>query len=63
MRAEDVRGDLASVVAGRVPRRTVDGEILVFDSTGIALEDAAAAQIVYDAALSAGLGVRVRLGG
>lgn len=58
MRREDVHAELAAVVAGRVAGREGPGETFVFDSTGIALEDAAAAAVVYERALAAGRGVR-----
>ncbi|HKQ57223.1 MAG TPA: ornithine cyclodeaminase family protein [Candidatus Eisenbacteria bacterium] len=48
-----LHGDLASVVAGRVPGRTSDQDIMIFDSTGIALEDAAASILVYERARDA----------
>ena len=54
----DVHADLADVVAGLRPGRVGDGEITVFDSTGIALQDAAAAAAVYEAAAGAGDPVR-----
>jgi ornithine cyclodeaminase/alanine dehydrogenase-like protein (mu-crystallin family) len=56
MRKESVYSDLAEVVAGKKPGRTNEGEIIVFDSTGVAIEDAAAAAIVYEKALSDGVG-------
>ena len=63
MTIDDVHGDLGSVIAGVIPGRQDDDEIFVFDSTGIALEDAAAAGITYERASAAGLGRRVRFGG
>jgi alanine dehydrogenase len=62
MTAADVHGDLAGLVAGTVAGRRDDAEVFVFDSTGVALEDAAAAAIVYERARAAGRGTRVRLG-
>jgi ornithine cyclodeaminase/alanine dehydrogenase-like protein (mu-crystallin family) len=50
MRAEDVRAELGSVVAGRAPGRKSREEITIFDSTGIALQDLAAAVAVYERA-------------
>ncbi|MEY2550038.1 MAG: hypothetical protein QOG12_182 [Verrucomicrobiota bacterium] len=50
MRREDVYAELSEIVAGRKPGRTAAGEIFVFDSTGIALEDAVAAVAVYEKA-------------
>jgi len=63
MRREDVRAELADVVSGRRPGRLSPDEIVVFDSTGTALEDVAAATLVYERARSSGAGLRVDLGG
>jgi alanine dehydrogenase len=52
----DVHADLADVVDGRRPGRESAEEVTVFDSTGIALEDVAAAAAVYEKALAAGRG-------
>jgi ornithine cyclodeaminase/alanine dehydrogenase-like protein (mu-crystallin family) len=46
----DVRGELGVVIAGRAPKRTCDDEIIIFDSTGTALQDVAAAAAVYERA-------------
>ncbi|HEU0015782.1 MAG TPA: ornithine cyclodeaminase family protein [Longimicrobium sp.] len=54
----DVHADLGEVVAGLRPGRTDDDEITVFDSTGIALQDAAAAAVVYEGAAAAGVPAR-----
>jgi alanine dehydrogenase len=62
MRREDVHAELADVVSGLRPGRSSDEDIIVFDSTGTALEDVAAASIVYERALSVGRGVEVKLG-
>jgi ornithine cyclodeaminase/alanine dehydrogenase-like protein (mu-crystallin family) len=48
MRTADVRGELGALVAGRIPGREDADTITVFDSTGVALEDAAAAIVVYE---------------
>jgi len=56
MRKQDVHAELAEVVAGEKARRTTEAEIIVFDSTGVAIEDAAAATIVYEKALTVGVG-------
>lgn len=56
MRKEDVYAELSEVVAGTKAGRTSEAEIIVFDSTGVAIEDAAAAAIVYEKALAAGIG-------
>ena len=43
----DVRCSLDQVIAGAQPGRLSDAEIIVFDSTGLAIEDVAAAALVY----------------
>ena len=58
---EDVYAELGEVIAGRKPGRTDDDEIIIFDSTGTALQDVAAAVIVYERALATGRGRRVNL--
>ena len=58
MTAEDVHAQLGEVVAGLAPGRSGDGEIVVFDSTGTALQDVAAAAAVYRRAIDCGEGVR-----
>lgn len=57
-----VHAELGQIVAGRRPGRISDTEITVFDSTGMALQDAAAAAAVYAGAQRAGRGVRIDLG-
>ena len=61
MRREDVHAELADVVSGRRPGRQRDEEIIVFDSTGTALQDVAAAQLVYQRAVATGVGLYVDL--
>ena len=59
---EDVYAELGDVIAGKKAGRTSDDEIIIFDSTGTALQDVAAAAIVYERAVSEGKGVRMDLG-
>jgi ornithine cyclodeaminase/alanine dehydrogenase-like protein (mu-crystallin family) len=56
MTVEDVHADLGQVVAGLRPGRTSDDQVFVFDSTGVALEDVAAAALVYERARRLGRG-------
>ena len=56
MRKEDVYAELSEVVAGKKAGRSNETDIIVFDSTGVAIEDAAAATVVYEKALIAGIG-------
>ena len=60
MDRERVRAELGEVVAGRKPGRCAESEIVVFDSTGMALQDVAAAAAVYERAVAAGRGKAVR---
>jgi len=48
--------ELGDVVAGRAPGRTSQDEIIIFDSTGTALQDVAAAVVVYEKAQRTGKG-------
>jgi alanine dehydrogenase len=54
MRCEDVRGELADIVSANVQGRRSLDEIVIFDSTGTALQDVAAAAVVYDHAIARG---------
>ena len=51
---EAIHAELAEVVAGRNPGRTSREETIIFDSTGVAFEDVAAAAAVYEKALRSG---------
>lgn len=57
MKKEDVHAEIGEVIAGLKPGRTSPDEIIVFDSTGTALQDVAAAAIVYEKATSAERGI------
>jgi len=46
---DDIAADLAELATGAHPGRTSDEEITVFKSAGLALEDVAAAKLVFDA--------------
>ena len=59
---DDVHAELAEVLTGRMPGRRSESEITVFDSTGTALEDVAAAIVVYEKAVAQGRGLKVDLG-
>jgi alanine dehydrogenase len=58
-----VHAELADVVTGRKAGRRSRDEITIFDSTGTALEDVAAAAVVYERAVAAGVGLSVAFGG
>jgi alanine dehydrogenase len=60
---DGVYAELGEIVAGRKPGRTSDEEVVIFDSTGTALQDVAAAVIVYEKALRDGVGLSLNLAG
>jgi alanine dehydrogenase len=59
----DVHAELGEVITGMKAGRTSEDEIIIFDSTGTALQDVAAAAMVYERAVSAGIGTAINLGG
>jgi ornithine cyclodeaminase/alanine dehydrogenase-like protein (mu-crystallin family) len=60
--AEAVRGELADVLAGACGRESAE-EIIIFDSTGTAVQDVASASLAYERARAAGRGVSFTLAG
>ncbi len=52
----DAYGELGEIVAGRKPGRNSASEVIVFDSTGTALQDVAAAALAYERAMASGRG-------
>jgi alanine dehydrogenase len=61
MTRDDVHAELGDVVTGRRPGRTDDAQITIFDSTGTALQDVAAAIVVYEKATALDRGTDVKL--
>ena len=60
---DHILGELGEVFLGKVPGRTASHEITLFKSLGIAVEDLAAAHLVYRNAVAQGKGLDVELGG
>ena len=60
---EHVHAELGDIVAGRRPGRTREDETTIFDSSGTALQDVAAAVAVYEKAQATRRGTSVSLGG
>ena len=58
---EQVHAELGEVVAGTKPGRATSEEIIIFDSTGMALQDVAAAAAVYERALKTSAGKTINL--
>jgi alanine dehydrogenase len=61
MRAADVHGELADIVAGRIAGRTRPDQIFVYDSTGTAIADLAAANAIFEIACADAAAPRFRL--
>src|SRR6185436_13253009 len=53
---QEVHAELGEVITGKKAGRTSEEEIITFDSTGTALQDVAAAAIVYERAVSTNMG-------
>ncbi len=60
---DNVYAELGQIIAGQKPGRESDKEIIVFDSTGTALQDVAAAAIVYEKALTKKIGTSMNFSG
>jgi alanine dehydrogenase len=56
MTRQNVYGELGEVVAGFKPGRTSNDEVIIFDSTGMALQDVVTAAAVYEKAVSEAAG-------
>lgn len=44
---KDIAGELGEVITGKIKVRTHDSDITIFDSTGLAIQDVATANLVY----------------
>lgn len=58
---EDIWADLGQIVTGLKEGRTSNEEITVFDSTGLAIQDAVTADYVYKQALKKGIGESIEI--
>jgi len=61
LRVEDLAGTIGEVIAGKKAGRESAEEITVFDSTGIALQDAAVITLEYQRARERGVGIEKRM--
>lgn len=61
VKREDVHAELGEVVAGRKSGRKAMEEVIVFDSTGMALQDVAAAALVCEKAIREEVGMVLQL--
>jgi alanine dehydrogenase len=58
----DVVADLCDVVTGKIPGRTADDEIILYECAGLGLLDAGIGHWIYHRALSRGLGTEMPFG-
>lgn len=56
-----LHAELGEVITGKKPGRVDEREIILFKSNGLAIQDVAAAKLVYDKAVQAGIGISVEL--
>lgn len=59
MTKEQVHAELGEVIAGKKSGRASAEEIIIFDSTGTALQDVASAVFVYERAVATGRGFKI----
>jgi len=59
MTRDDIHGQLADILCGRIPGRRNDDEVFIFDSTGTALQDVATASIALRRAIERNVGVEI----
>ena len=57
---KDIFCELGEVITGKKKARTSDKDITVFDSTGLAIQDVVTANMVYQKALKANMGIRLQ---
>ncbi|MBO74912.1 MAG: ornithine cyclodeaminase [Flavobacteriales bacterium] len=57
MTADDIVGEIGDVISGTAPARRLDGEVTLYKSVGVGVQDAVAAGMVLDAARATGQGV------
>lgn len=57
MWADQIHAEIGEIITGKRPGRTYDTETILYDSTGTALQDAAAAAMAYERARAAGVGL------
>jgi alanine dehydrogenase len=58
---EHFYAELGELITGKKPGRVNDKEITLFKSNGLAIQDAAAAKLVYDKAVEKGIGKKINI--
>lgn len=59
--SKDIYCELGEIIAGVKTGRVSDDEITVFDSTGLAIQDLATANLVYERAVEKGIGMQLEM--
>ena len=59
--ADDVAGEIGTVICGQLEGRRDAAEITLFDSTGIAIQDSATVPLEYKRAVEAGVGIEKKM--
>jgi alanine dehydrogenase len=57
---QEIHAQIGDVIVGKMPARTSSDEITIFDSTGLAIQDVATANVAYRNATAAGRGIRLK---
>jgi len=58
---EDLVGEIGEILLGRKQGRTSEEDITLFDATGMGIQDAVVARLIYQTAVREGLGTEVEL--
>lgn len=58
---DDIYAQIGDLVAGKISGRSSREEITIFDSTGLAIQDVAAASVILKKAAASNLGLRLKL--
>ena len=61
MKIDDIYGTLGEITAGKMKGRVSHQEIIIFDTTGTAIQDAAGAALCYEKAVQEGVGTYLNL--
>lgn len=61
LKPQQIVGELGDVLEGKVKGRTSDRDITIFDSTGLAIQDIASANVVYAKAKKASKGTTLKM--
>lgn len=61
LKESDIYAELGEIISGLKPGREMDSEIIIFDSTGLAVQDAISAAIAYEKALRQNIGLSYQI--